>query len=340
MEKRIILGTSQYFLNRDGIIWGDMNTGVEKYLTIIKDEMTYQEVEQAYKKHNINKVLEKVWSEFNIYYKTNIPHIEMINCYKNGICISVYTQNNNSSIYVDELFEYSIMSFLIICFLWDEFGYDIEVWEFCFENMVALFHNQCIYGETPLEIRSENMIKLAFEKDSHLLDLMADCYWSILAFCISHELAHIYFKQNNEFRILKNGKKDQTLKQKRKEEFAADRMGYDLLIYMIKKELNLPESERLFYEFTIFSPIILMEFFDLYYYTDRVLYGRRVDDKVHPSPQKRKNQLFGVLYNSDIDVKVEDGEQVYNAILDATDKNYKDNLLLKKQRGKFDGFLR
>ena len=77
------------------------------------------------------------------------------------------------------------------------------------------------------------------------------------------------------------------------------------------------------------------DFFDLYYYTDRVLYKTVFHDWQHPSPVKRKNRLFAVADKVEYDFDTVDGNHLYSGFLDVYDE-FKDQLLLKMERGKLD----
>lgn len=87
------------------------------------------------------------------------------------------------------------------------------------------------------------------------------------------------------------------------------------------------------------APMIYMDFFDLYYYTDRVLYKTMVYDRQHPTPIKRKNRLFSVVNQNKYDFDVQDGQHLYSGFLDVYDE-YRDQVLLKMERGKLDNILR
>lgn len=87
------------------------------------------------------------------------------------------------------------------------------------------------------------------------------------------------------------------------------------------------------------APIMYMDFFDLYYYTDRVLYKTMITNKTHPTPRKRKGGLFRVLNRGEYDFDNVDANHVYSGFLDAYD-TYRTELLLKMHRGKLDKICR
>lgn len=84
--------------------------------------------------------------------------------------------------------------------------------------------------------------------------------------------------------------------------------------------------------------MMYMDFFDLYYYTDRVLYKSRLSDPQHPWPVDRKNRLFAVVNKDEYDFDTVDGNHLYSGFLDVY-AEYKDQVLLKMERGKLDKIL-
>lgn len=318
-------------MKESGIVVQDIDSGIRRYLKYFGRESNYEEAVSAYQERNIKTLLDGVCKEFSVRYQFEIDEVELINRYQKGICVSAYTSQIHPAVYVDELFESTVTSFLLISFLWSEFEEEEDIWSFAFSSMLYVFHEQCILGEMVSESALEGLLKIVAEKDPHLADLAADCFWTILAFAMSHELAHIYFG--------KNGRATQTRRQKRQEEYDADRIAYDLVLRLIMKDARKPEKERSLYEHTYLAPMMLMEFFDLFYYTDRVLYKQWVDDWEHPEPIRRKNQLFGIADRPEYQFNTEEGNVLYHGLLDVTDKDYKPNLLLKMERGKLSSVL-
>ena len=84
--------------------------------------------------------------------------------------------------------------------------------------------------------------------------------------------------------------------------------------------------------------MMYMDFFDLYYYTDRVLYKSWFYDPEHPLPIERKNRLFAVVDKDEYELDTVEGNHLYGGFLDVYDE-YKDQLLLKMERGKLDKII-
>lgn len=240
--------------------------------------------------------------------------------------IRLHQPDTSGNIYVDELFESMVTSFLLTSFLWSEFQENEKIWGFAFSNMLYIFHEQCILGEMISEIALEEMLRIVSKMDSHLFTLVTDCYWLILEFTMFHELAYIYFR--------KCGRISTIDRQIRKEEYDADRIAYDMVLWLIMRDAKKPEKERTFYEHSYLAPMMLMEHFDLFYYIERVLYKQWVDDWTHPAPMRRKNQFFGIVDRPEYQFNTEEGNVLYQGLLDVMDKYYKLKLLIKMEKEK------
>lgn len=315
-------------MKTNGTVVGDMDGGIKKYIKYFAPELGYEEAAQMYAGCTMDAVLQKVCIEFGRIHGVSMDKIELVNRYQEGIRISAYASKKHPAIYVDELFESTLMGFLFTCFLWYEFGEDPEMWGICFSNMLYIFHEQCVLGRMVGEKNLEDLMELVAERDKHLITIVTDCYWAIMVFVLAHELSHIYFRRM--------GRLSKTKKQKRQEEYDADRFAYDMVLRMIMKDAKKEENQRFLYEYSCMAPMMLMDYFDLYYYTDRVVYKQCFDDPVHPNPGKRKNQLFGIMYKPEYVLETAEAYDLYSAFLHTVHNQYKDELLLKMERGKID----
>ena len=91
--------------------------------------------------------------------------------------------------------------------------------------------------------------------------------------------------------------------------------------------------------YTYLAPMMYLDFFDLVYYTDRVLYKTVFHDGTHPSLKKRKNWLFRIAYRDEYDFDTVDGNHLYKGFTDVC-KEFKVQVLLKMERGKLTKILR
>lgn len=112
-------------------------------------------------------------------------------------------------------------------------------------------------------------------------------------------------------------------------------IAYHIVLKIIIEEHG---KSAMLEDYTYLAPMMYMDFFDLYYYTDRVLYKTWFYDPEHPLPIKRKNRLFTIAYKDEYIFESENGNQLYGGFLDVYDE-YKDQLLLKMERRKLDAIL-
>ena len=69
----------------------------------------------------------------------------------------------------------------------------------------------------------------------------------------------------------------QTEKEMRQEEYDADAIAYDIILRMIMDSCGRDRENKILEEYTYMAPVIFMDYIDLIYYTDYVLYGACVE---------------------------------------------------------------
>lgn len=148
-----------------------------------------------------------------------------------------------------------------------------------FKLLCFIFNEQCIWGQMPDENAKEVIMKKV-SKDSQILNLASDCYWLIILFTVAHEVAHIYQMEKNptywrEHLI--------------EAEYNADEIAYDILLKLIMEKKN---QKMILEEYTYLTSMMYMDFFNLYYYTDYILYETKHNFKDHPTPERRKERLL------------------------------------------------
>ncbi|WP_148099408.1 hypothetical protein [Schaedlerella arabinosiphila] len=80
--------------------------------------------------------------------------------------------------------------------------------------------------------------------------------------------------------------------QSKEAEFDADAIAYDILLRLT---MDTQERDLFVEEYTYLAPMMYMDFFSLYYYTDYILYGTVYNSRTHPVPQERKDALFSIV---------------------------------------------
>ena len=140
---------------------------------------------------------------------------------------SLYDGGNIRFIYVDELLQLSVILFIATMLTWDDKQDDLETYSYCFRFSLFLLNDVCIFGDAPNETIYQNVLP-RFLKDIHIVELAEDCFWTIMAFTLAHELAHEYLSSQKEMSgsagMMYNGLE---------EEFEADRIAYDILLNSI-----------------------------------------------------------------------------------------------------------
>lgn len=147
-------------------------------------------------------------------------------------------------------------------FKWSKDFDDLDVYGDCFRYVLFLMNDVCIFGEMQGQDANDALFQL-ISGDVQILQLAEDCYWTIVVFSLAHELAHAY---------LAGIGKRYSRRHPEKEEFDADMIAYHIVLKIIMEREG---NNRILEKYTYLAPMMYMDFFDLYYYTDRVLYKSR-----------------------------------------------------------------
>ena len=252
--------------------------------------------------------------------------IILSNNYQQTINGYIYNDRENPAfIHIDELFESTVIAFLLSMFKWSKDFGNLEIYSECFKYVLFLMNDVCIFGKMQGTDANDVLLGLVFG-DIQILQLAEDCYWTIVVFSLAHEVAHAYLAYTG---------RQYSKQHPEKEEYDADMMAYHIVLKIIMEKEG---EEQILEKYTYPAPMMYMDFFDLYYYTDRVLYKSRLSDPQHPWPVDRKKRLFAVVNKDEYDFDTVDGNHLYSGFLDVYDE-YKDQVLLKMERGKLDKVL-
>ena len=304
----------------------DEDRGIERMLQYFSDFVTEDQLRQNMERYNLQKVFQVVKIYFEREYGYEGKEITLSNCYQGSINNYIYNDMENPAfVHMDELFESTVMSFLLAMFKWSKEFDDLEVYGNCFKYILFLMNEVCIFGEMQGQDANDALLQL-LSRDMQILQLAEECYWTIVVFCLAHEIAHAY---------LAHTKKKYPKQHPEQEEFDADRIAYHIVLKIIMEG----DNELLYLEkYTYLAPMMFMDFFDLYFYTDRVLYKTSFFDPEHPHLKYRKQCLFSIANKEVYDFDTSVGNDLYNAFLDVYDE-FKDQILLKKERGKLDKII-
>lgn len=310
----------------DGDMVKDDERGIKRMMQYFSEFFTEEQLRENMERYNLPKMFEVVKGYFKKEYGYAGEDITLSNRYQHTINSYIYNdQDNPAFVHIDELFESTVIAFLLAMFKWSKDFDDLDIYGDCFRYVLFLMNDVCIFGEMQGQYANDSLLQL-ISGDVQILPLAEDCYWTIVVFSLAHELAHAYLADIG---------KSYSEEHPEKEEFDADMIAYHIVLKIIMEQ---EDDKRILEKYTYLAPMMYMDFFDLYYYTDRVLYKSRFFDPQHPLPIDRKKRLFALVNRDEYDFDTVDGNHLYGGFLDVYDE-YRDQILLKMERGKLNRVL-
>ena len=307
----------------------DEEKGIKRIMKYYHDSgLTEEQLRENNKKYNLEQMLQIVKEYFGMEYGYRGEGIVLSNRYQRSVNSYIFLEDEREQfVHIDELFESSIMAFFLIIFRWSKEFDNLEVYGNCFTYLLFIMNDVSILGDIPNE-KSNEMLLQIMDGDAQVMNLASSCYWTVVIFSLAHEVAHSYFASI--------GKK---FPNRKKEEFKADAVAYDIVLKIIIDCSRKGEENRIIEDYAYLAPVMYMQYFDLFYYTDRVLYNRMIRTNTHPLPKERICHLFAIANDDKYDFDTENGNHLYAGFLDAYDE-YRTQLLMKKERGKLDKIIR
>ena len=333
---RAMVPTDYELLKAAGKQVKDLEYGPRKLLQYLpKDIFSEESIKASLKKYSLDTMFAAIRGYFAREYHFSDAKLELNNRYQGSIgsyFVHGEKESDGNLVHIDELYEASVISFLLAAFKWAKEFNNPDIYGFGFIHLLYTLNDVCILRNLP-DARSAEALLTALDADLQIINLAEDCYWTITAFNIAHEIAHAYLGKDREW-----GKQTQRNREKQQEEYDADAIAYDIVLKMIGDSREMERENKLLEEYTYMAPIIFMDYIDLIYYTDRVLYGAYLEPGDHPPVENRKGKLFSIPYKPEYEFNTTEGNAVYNGFLDVCDE-YKTQLYLKKQRGKLDKII-
>ena len=241
----------------------DDERGIRRMMQYFSDFFTEEQLRENMERYNLQKMFEVVKEYFKKEYGYVGEAITLSNRYQQTINSYIYNdQKNPAFVHIDELFESTVIVFLLAMFKWSKDFDDLDIYGDCFRYVLFLMNDVCIFGEMQGQDANDALFQL-ISGDVQILQLAEDCYWTIVVFSLAHELAHAY---------LAGIGKRYSRRHPEKEEFDADMIAYHIVLKIIMEREG---NNRILEKYTYLAPMMYMDFFDLYYYTDRVLYKSR-----------------------------------------------------------------
>lgn len=217
--------------------------------------------------------------------------------------MNAFHANGTKVVVVDELLEYTLISFLFTMYSLENNRSEENVTR-CMKNFYVLEDLQ--NGKREIGTHNETQLYEMSLLPENLMHTAMDNYWTIWTFLIGHELYHAIHPED------RNGKDT---------ELRADQYAYRLLINLImqQKKNEVPEELQVFWEDQYLSPIILFEMFRLFdVYSE--LKGKKIVYQDHPTPKERQDNIFS-MFKDDIpeEMNTEEGNKVLNLILNSSE---------------------
>lgn len=305
----------------------DDEQGMRLMLDYFSEYFTEEQLQANMQRYNLENMLAIVKDYFLKEYGYAANNIELNNRYQRTINSYIYNDEKNPAVvHIDELFESTMMAFFLVMFKWSKDFDNLEVYGNCYLYVLFLMNDVSILGEMQGEDANRELLEMV-ANDLQILQLAEDCYWTVLAFSLAHEVAHAY---------LANIGKKYTKEHPEKEEFDADEIAYHIVLKIIMDK----EARGIVLEpYTYLAPMMYMDFFDMVYYTDRILYKTFFYNNTHPALKKRKGWLFAIVDRDEYILDTREGNYLYRGFNEVY-KEYKIQTILKMEKGKLTKILR
>lgn len=330
MTSKYMVQSAYDFFKSNGDTAMDNNQGIELMLEKFPGYFTKEQLRADMQQYNVQSIFALVKEYFQREYNYAGNDIELNNRYQRTVNSYIYNDEENKKepavVHIDELFESALVAFFLVTFKWSKDFDNLETYKGCFRHMLFLMNEVCILGEMQGANASRVMLEI-IGQDLQIMQLAGDCYWTVLIFSIAHELAHAYLASTGKNR-------DGDLKQ---EEAKADLIAYDIVLKIIMEGCQ-GSHKIILGPYTYLAPLMYMDFFDLIFYTNKVLYHVTYTDDTHPALEERKSFLLELANKDEYDFDNREGNDLYSAFLDICDE-FKEQVNLKYKQGKLDSII-
>lgn len=235
-------------------------------------------------------------------------------------------------IYVDELVFAALFEYIASYYMWAKDFEDTNAFSFCFRYTVSLLNYSCRLGMlTDDKHKAELLMEMSARCDANAVNLIADLYWSCLAFAFCHEFAHIYLNHAAHQPENQAGFWVQ--------EYEADAVGYDVYLRIIESvgEYSEEPFATVFHDYLYVAPMILFQFYEDTYYLGYWLFGERTGHS-HPPLRDRINALLRLSEGDEYTFETHEGNIILNNYMDISDC-FREQLILKLRKGKLNSIL-
>ncbi len=175
-----------------GDIVKDDERGIRKMLQYFSVFFTEKQLRNNMQHYNLSQMFKLVKEYFKKEYGYKADDIALSNLYQHTINSYIYDDKENPVfIHIDELFESTVISFLLVMLKWSKDFNNLDVYSECFRYTLFLMNEVCIFGNMQGQYAHDVLLRLV-TGDLQIMQLAEDCYWTIVVFSLAHEVAHAY----------------------------------------------------------------------------------------------------------------------------------------------------
>ena len=169
-----------------------MREALEKCCSIFLIFFTEEQLRNNMQHYNLSQMFKLVKEYFKKEYGYKADDIALSNRYQHTINSYIYDDKENPAfIHIDELFESTVISFLLVMLKWSKDFNNLDVYSECFRYTLFLMNEVCIFGNMQGQYAHDVLLRLV-TGDLQIMQLAEDCYWTIVVFSLAHEVAHAY----------------------------------------------------------------------------------------------------------------------------------------------------
>lgn len=163
----------------------DDEMGMQRMLQNFSGLFTEEQLRKNMEKYNLQKMFGVVKEYFKKEYGYAGDSIILSNNYQHTINSYIYNDRENPAfIHIDELFESTVIAFLLSMFKWSKDFGNLEIYSECFKYVLFLMNDVCIFGKMQGTDSNDVLLGLV-SGDIQILQLAEDCYWTIVVFSLA-----------------------------------------------------------------------------------------------------------------------------------------------------------